>query len=347
MNFEYNDININLSLLDLTKKATDALEDPSIIPEDFDFTNYHFKQNHDTIEIYPSSRLIEEQKPGEIVVGKSAYEGGFIDYFNVYFPQFDIKLTNNSNDAIFFDRINLKIIDSSPNNAPVLIPGKRDKFTLNNVGFGTAKNLKIQFNTVPNNQKPDWSKPFESKINISELRPGGSVDLDQKFIDNVSLKNIDRRFFEKDYDKYNKFYYNENVIKVARLKNKDFVDKGANVYGTVTYLDDKNKTQEIRFSTPIDIYREGYGAGFEFSANYNAELRSQGKNYALDIPISNALIPKDFDRISLLLGAKQSGMHTFKIVFSYHNKTIELPYIFKLDLFNIYGNRENMKKIKL
>ncbi|KQS92851.1 hypothetical protein [Chryseobacterium sp. Leaf394] len=346
MNFEYNDININLSLTDLAQKSNEALDDPSIIQDDFDFVNYHFRQNKDTIEIYPSSKLVDEIRKKQIITGKHAYEG-FIDYFNVYFPQFDIKITNNSDDAIFFDRIALKIVESVPNNAPVIIPGIQDKFTLNNVGFGAAKNLKIKFSTVPNGQKPDWNLPFESTVNVAELQPGGRIDLDQKFRNNVILKNIDSRYFEENQEEYSKFYNSKNLLQTARLKNKDFVDKGANVFGTVTYLDDKNKSQEIRFSTPIDIYREGYGAGFEFSANYNAELRSQGKNYALDIPISNALKPKDFDRISLLLGAKQSGTHTFKIVFSYHNKTIELPYVFKLDLFNIYGNRENMKKIKL
>ncbi|WP_312075792.1 hypothetical protein [Chryseobacterium sp.] len=344
MNFELNDLNINLSLYDLKQKF-DKDQDDSYA-ESSDFVNYHFRKNQDTIEIYPTSNLVDELRQNKIITGRDAFEG-FVDYFNIYFPQFYIKITNNSNDAIYFDRIYLKIAQSTPNNSPVIIPGKHDKFTLNNIGFGTAKNVEVEFSTIPNNQKPDWNKAFESTIDLTELKPGERINLDQKFIENVTLKKVDHRFFSKSETEYNKFYYNLKILKAAKLKSQDFVDQGANVYGTVSYLDDKNNLQKIRFTTPVDIYREGYGAGFDFTANYNAQLKPSGKDYNIEIPISNALKPKDFDRLSLLLGAKQSGFHTFKMVFNYGNKTIELPYIFKLDIFNTYGNQQNMKKVKL
>lgn len=344
MNFLYNDININLSLYDPTQKIR---SDEMMYDEGSDFVKYNFKQNKDTISIYPTSELLDEIRNNKIINGRNTYEGGIVDYFNVYFPQFDIKITNNSPDAIFFDQIDVKVQKSDPDNAPILVPSRQEQFTLSNIGWGKAKNLKIQFSTIPGGEKPNWNAPFETTISSPELEAGGSLDLDQTLIKNLTMKNVDKRFFAKNQIKYAEFYEDAMVLKKATTKTPKFVDKGANVFGKINYLDQNNKPQQIRFSTLVDVFREGYGAGFEFTAKYNAELKSLGKNYELRIPVSNAVKPKDFDRISLLLAAPQSSFHTFKIVFTYNGKTIELPYVFKLDLFNNYGNRENMKKVNL
>lgn len=344
INFLYKDININLSLFDQSKKVDPENMDYS---SDSESVKYLFREEYDTIYIYPSSKLLDEIRNHKIITGKSVYEGGNIDYFQVYFPQFDIKITNNSNDAIFFDQFNLNIIKSTPDNSPVLVPSIMDRFTLHNVGWGTAKNLKIQFSTIPGGETPDWNDKFETTISAPQLIPGGSLDLDRIFINNLIKKNVDSRFFIKNQIKYSEFYDNPKVLKIATNKTPKFVNNGANVFGVIDYLDDHNKPQQIRFSTLIDVFREGYGAGFEFTAKYTTEFKTLGKDYQLKVPISNAIKPKDFDRIALLLAAPQSSVHTFKIALMYQNNKLELPYIFKLDLFNSIGNRENMKKVKM
>ena len=97
----------------------------------------------------------------------------------------------------------------------------------------------------------------------------------------------------------------------------------AEVEGELTFTWNKNGTAQTRsrkFTLPVMITPpDGLGAaGFQPTGAYEFELKTDGTNYTINVPISQPVAPAGFDRFVLWLGAAKSSSHDFEIRLQYN-----------------------------
>ena len=341
INYNFNGLNFNITIINQIEPAK---TNGDTVWGAEDCVTYKFSRNNDTIRITPTSNLLEQINNNEIVDGFTIDDD--IMGLDVNQPQLDIKITNNSPDALFFNQLSFNVFKSFKNNKVMLVPGNMWGFSLYNFGWGNAKNVRIKYSTTTMlTEELNWNMPFEDSIEVVEIKAGEDISFQDNVVENLSKKGVNRRVFSGGDDQI--YFDPEN--KKERIKGKkivgDFID-GAVIYGIITFTDENNQQKQEKFETYIDVMREGYGSGFDISSNYNTEFKVDGANYSIVTPISNAIKSKDFERISLTLASKQSSMHYFKLSFHYENMIITLPYIFTLDYFNTFRRIAYMRKSK-
>jgi hypothetical protein len=340
--YSYRDLTLNISLLNQIPPAElDTDSDlyagevsTSIIISDT--LSYSFKKIDDTILIVPNSKLLSLLENNQPIRDFSG------EIFAVNLPELDLKFTNNSNDAIFFNQLTVDVNKSTPINSAVFIPTSGDDdVSLINAGWGQAENVSVDFST--SSQPPSWLGSFDTHVEYSHWPSTEVKSLKEEIYRNLIQKGVDEHFLRDG-----EFHDGSRDTNVLRErfgdKAREFL-KGAFVYGTISF-EDQNKiksTQKFESYISLGLWP---GGGLEaISSKFNTELKPEGKDYQVAVPMSNSLKPKSFDRIALTLAASQSSTHVFSLIFHYDGQEYKIPIFFKLGYFFRSDMKETLKKI--
>jgi hypothetical protein len=328
ISFSYNEIDINMALLSPNKTDETYTYDDTV--------SYHFLNKGDTIFIKPSSRLIRLRESNAVIPNMD-------NYFCINLPQLDLKFTNNSNEAIFMNEIQMAVSASNPNNVAVIVPKGGGTISFLNEGWGNATDLKLDFNITPAKTYQTWkSEVYKHHYSFPVLK-SDRTDLNVSVDENEDKPvEVDLRALLKQYGISEKaFEYGEQAdlnnpnnayTKLFRNAVGDY-DKGGMAYGTLAYTDSDGRKKQMKFQSWFEI-SGGYGADMPEGQKYTTKFKTLGNDYLISTPVSQGLKPKDFDRFSLVFGANQASKHYFKMSFLYNSKKITLPYVFVLDYFN-------------
>lgn len=322
LSYQFRDLDFNISLLNPDKFNPDFTMQDTL--------RYYLQQNNDTVFIRHGSSLLNKIYNNEIVNHRYAMDETAL---GINLPLLDIKFTNNSDAAVFFNQVNLKVAESAADHNALLVPSGFDDFRIYNIGWGSAKNIRVDYTLVPAKQYQGWKNAFEQQLNFPAIPSGNSTEGDAfvscKGVDQIIARGVSPRIFQdefgdpNDLDPQRKRLYDQLV--------GDF-DKGAIFFGKVTYTNPDNSVKEQKFESFVNV-GGGYGAGVEIEYNYNAQLRADGKAYEIAVPVSQGIKPKDFDRFSITLAAPRAGKHIFRLSFAYNDQRVELPFVFCLDYF--------------
>ncbi|MCM5529628.1 hypothetical protein [Parasegetibacter sp. NRK P23] len=322
LSYQFRDLDFNISLLNPNKF------DPDLPMRDT--LKYFLRQRNDTIFIQHGSTLLNKIYGNEVLNERYGFDEMAL---GINLPLLDVKFTNNSDAAVFFHQASLMVAESQPNNNALLIPSGFDDFCIYNIGWGSAKNIRVNYTLVPAKQYQGWKNEFEQQLNFPAIPSGNSGEGDAyvscKGVEQIIARGVSPRIFQdefgdpNDLDPQRKRLYDQLV--------GDF-DKGAIFFGKITYTNTDNSVREQKFETFVNV-GGGYGAGVEIEYNYNAQLKAEGKAYEVIVPISHGIKPKDFDRLSLTLASPRAGKHFFRMAFNYNNEQVVFPFVFCLDYF--------------
>ncbi|KQS36101.1 hypothetical protein [Pedobacter sp. Leaf194] len=328
LSVNFGDLNVNVSLINPNKTNPDFPYSDTV--------SYTFSGKGDTIFVKPASKTLSLLSSHSVITASN-------DFWCINYPQFDFKLANNSDEAIFMNEIQLAVSKSLPDNSALIVPSGLGAITFLNVGWGTATNVRIDFDILAKKDYRQWLEgPYKNHYQYQALkRVINWRELDQPSQEKRSI-NIDLPALLKPYGippeafelGGNADLSNPNDPETRKFKKLvGRFDAGGMAYGTVSYQDSDGKEKQLKFQTPFEI-SSGYGAAMPEGEAYTLKFKPSGEAYALSSPISRGIKPKDFDRFSIVYGATQSSKHIFKLSFLYNARKITLPYVFVLDYFN-------------
>ena len=322
LSYQFRDLDFNISLLNPNKF------DPDLSMRDT--LKYFLRQRNDTIYIQHGSTLLNKIYGNEVLNERYGFDEMAM---GINLPLLDVKFTNNSDEAVFFNQTSLMVSESRPNNNALLIPSGFDEFKICNIGWGPATNVRVDYTLVPAKFYRGWNNEFEQHLSFASIPAGnageGDAFVSAKGVEQIIARGVSPRIFQDEFgnpddlDPQRKRLYDQLV--------GDF-DKGAIFFGKITYTNTDNSVREQKFETFVNV-GGGYGAGVEIEYNYNAQLKAEGKAYEVIVPISHGIKPKDFDRLSLTLAAPRAGKHFFRLAFVYNNEQVVFPFVFCLDYF--------------
>ena len=335
--YSYKDLTLNISLInEILPKTSESDNELSKSDDESDsedqgedIANYIFrsdtviyslKKKADTIFITPNSKLLDLLSRNQPVQQ--------FDYLlcKMCFPELDIKFTNNSNEAIFLNKITLQVEGSVPNNDAIFIPwsGLGD-VSFVNVGWGSAKDIFIDFST--SSKLPAWDKPFEERV---IYKTWDTVEV--KTLQDEIYRNLVKKGVDEQYLKEGGFNIGSSDTIKEKEKKGEFI-YGAYVYGTITFSDQTHQNKVQKFENFMALAAWPGGAVEDFSSKHTTELKVSGENYDISIPLSNSLKPKGFERMALGFSSAQSSSHCFYLTFHYNDKEYKIPNPFKLEYF--------------
>jgi len=329
LSVNFGDLSLNISLTNPNKTSPDYTYSDTV--------SYSFSGKGDSVFVKPGSKFLSLINSGQVITASN-------DFWCINYPQFDFKFANNTDEAIFMNEIQLEVAGSKPENRALIVPAGLGMISFTNVGWGTATNVKLEFNIVPKKLYRGWSSgPYKHHYDYQALKrvknwqeKDEGTGSENRAIDihlNALLKQygIPEEAFELggEADLKNP---NDPATKKFKKLTGDF-DEGGVAFGTFAYKDADGTIKQLKFQTPFEI-ASGYGAAMPEGEAYTMRFKVSGNDYSLNAPISRGIKPKDFDRFSIVYGAGQSSKHSFRLSFQYNSKKITLPYIFVLDYFN-------------
>jgi len=257
-------------------------------------------------------------------------------------PTIDFKVTNNSDELVFFNKAVFHFKKSVADNYPILLIRGISNYMdipLMNIGWGKVYDCKLTFNITPED---------------SPL-PSAYFSLNKKFKYTMDLGDFAD---EPINTKLGVFFAKEGVDTLAvqssgvnyTLKALGRFTKGkAFVYGYIDYKAiDANGHKipvHLPFASEVSFKSPGAFGTVPSTKTYQVSMVPEGKDYTCTVDIFQQVKPKDSDHFSISLYAPQSSAHDFDLTLAYNdNKQFRLPNI-HLDYFLSRLDTVGFKKI--
>lgn len=272
-------------------------------------------------------------------------QNGGTDY-DVFFPSIDVRVVNNGKSALHLSRADIRVAESQPDLTPLpMIFGGYDEvqhIKLVNEGWGRIEKAEFEFDLLDKRPKgpPKGDLPFKRVLNrvTENAELGLSDELAKKGVspEVIAMAKIyqeneramyDAALAEKDTTSLEE----ENLKLHAKFRTMGPACgpfwKGKDEYGdpstacwlhgwlTVSWLVG-SETKTMRFPIATDVLvipPDGLGAGEPVTGRYEAMLQKDGKDYALQVPVSQVVKPGGVSRFTITLGVPQTSRHEFAV----------------------------------
>lgn len=324
--YNYDDLILNISI-DNNLNTYKSKYDDSLYPSRI---QYSMNINNDTVYIKPHSKEIDQFNNHEVIKASNfqgVYENTIGNTSNL-----DIKITNNSNKAVFLNE--LEIINSSKTiKEPFILPFivKNEFLVLKNVGWGQAKDIKLKAKVL---------SIFEYSTKDKEIILQNTVELDTlKNMYYTEIINIMKVHKDSFYLESNEEQREINEYRFMGKENKRF-DSGVVLCGEYSYKFNDTFVKKRFISDELRLYNSGNLdsdiislSNIDYSLEKKILLKSDIDRDSIIVPISIGLKDKDVDRLSLRFLSNKRSRNHFKIKFYYNDKVSELPLTFSLDYF--------------
>lgn len=267
--------------------------------------------------------------------------------YDVFFPAIDVRVVNNGKTALHLSRAEIRVLESKPDPTPLpFLFGGYDEvhyIKLVNEGWGRIEKAEFEFDLLDKRPKgaPKGELPFKRVLNrVTESAELGLTDelakkgvsseliaMAKKYRDNERAM-YDAMIAEKDgaalEEEHLKLY--EKFRAMAGPACGPFW-KGKDEYGepsihcwlhgwlNISWTDGTD-AKVLRFPIASDVLiipPEGLGAGEPVTGRYEAMLQKEGKDYALQVPVSQVVKPGGVSRFTITLGVPQTSHHEFAV----------------------------------
>jgi hypothetical protein len=268
--------------------------------------------------------------------------------YDVFFPAIDVRVVNNGKSALHLSRADIRVKESKPDLTPLpMIFGGYDEvqyIRLVNEGWGRIEKAEFEFDLLDKRPKgpPKGELPFKRVLNrvTENAELGLSEELAKKGVspEVIAMAKIYRENERAMYDaamaeKDTTALEEENLKLHAKFCAMGSACgpfwKGKDEYGqpstscwlhgwlTVSWLVG-SETKTLRFPIATDVLvipPDGLGAGEPVTGRYEAMLQKEGKDYTLQVPVSQVVKPGGVSRFTITLGVPQTGQHEFEVRF--------------------------------
>ena len=326
--FSNKDFNVIVSVRNTDFKDKDLFLDSVV---------YRPSARADTLFITPYMKYLENLRLGKVM--KAGGIASEISMFASPLPQLDIKVVNNSSEAVFMTEAVLEVQKSMKDNRALLVMADgHTQVYICNAGWGSARDVTIDFSVVPLTSSNKWTDHFEDHVSFGDIGTqaegdGNSANTTLELKNVLLRKGVKNEYFVENYFTDLLSQHPDDSSAVHKHLGGPFY-KGGYVYGIIKYTDEDGTSRSVRFEATIDLFAEA-GAAIDASSEYNTEFQAEGDSYRLSVPLSQGIKSKDFDRFFISMHAPQSSFHVFTLKFIYNNNDVfEIPNIFSLQYFN-------------
>lgn len=270
---------------------------------------YRIQQKTDSIKITPYTQYFKDLKNKKII--KSLDQTGVLG-IGIQFPTLDLKINNNTNNALTLKRIILLVKESKKINKPLILFSENSpkyEFKIHNEGWEKTTNASILFN-IHKTKKITIPKTFNFNKKIPNIKKSKRINIYKKIVD-----------------------YHKNTLKQTLIDPwGNYQPRYVYITGILKFIANNNP-QKIPFNLKIALTEGDRGGGhLDSNYRYTSYLKENKKNYEVPILTSEFLKPKDQLRLSLLLSCYRHTKHNFKIRFEFTNYFQETKPI-ELELF--------------
>ncbi|MDQ3020625.1 MAG: hypothetical protein M3R36_08655 [Bacteroidota bacterium] len=283
---------------------------------------------------------------------------GTDDRFFLTFPNLDLKVVNNSQSSVFFNKIVFNIRKSRPdrNTLITIIESLELTWALYKESWEELNSCKVYYNLYPYNTSNinyddtpfsrDILTSIEGKTKTSDYYPPGYVVLSiENDLKAMGVK-ITRRndYAEVDEKTLGKLYYKEGefgFLSVLLAGKLVFSNEDDN--GTV-------QEKSVKFKVRVWITMGGASVEALPSSSFNAKFSVNRNDYTVEVPVSNLVKPTDVERFNILIAADRSSIHDFTAKLYYNDTSfyetgpIQLHYFLPRSAADRYN--EIIKEIK-
>ncbi len=267
--------------------------------------------------------------------------------YDVFFPAIDVRVVNNGTSALHLSRAEIRVVESKPDPTPLpLLFGGYDEvhyIKLVNEGWGRIEKAEFEFDLLDRRPKgpPKGELPFKRVLNrITESAELGLTDelakkgvsseliaMAKKYRDSeremydAMIAEKDGAALEEEHLKlYSKFRAMAGPVCGPFWKGKDEFGEPSircwlHGWLNISWLVGA-ETKTLRFPIASDVLiipPEGLGAGEPVTGRYEAMLQKEGKDYALQVPVSQVVKPGGVGRFTITLGVPQTSHHEFAV----------------------------------
>jgi hypothetical protein len=271
---------------------------------------------------------------------------GWVEY-NIGFPELDVRVINNSRQAIHIARVDLEVKESLPQNTPLpFLLGGYDQLhhiVFFNDGWQRVEKVEFEFDFVRENPSrlPPRDLPFRRTLHRVEK----SAELHLR--EDLLQKGIPRRFMElcdefeklrKEADKiYDRKGRDGSLREPDRQRLEQIYAKTADMWPAFSaILEDEGSGFAVQngecwlhgwmkihwkeggemqsmvhpVACPVLLIPpDGLGAPGPDSGQYDVMLRPRGRNYTLQVPVSQVAPAGGITRFKMALGVPRTGEH--------------------------------------
>lgn len=246
------------------------------------------------------------------------------------YPTLDFKITNNSENTIFFNKAEFLIEKSEVDKNPFFFIWDvyEAEVFLQNFGWTDLKNIKLFFSFYPSDMDDkniDFHKFKYKKIlnnNFDEDEGDLPINFKEELkieginkdsLDNIAKNNpnINYQHFIFSNMKHLKYKYNKSdecELKIAGIIEFDNFYNGKFI-----------KHYVKKFSINTTLCHSGRGSGGDISQNFDIVFSESKINYKVIKSISKVIKPKDTERFTFTIASLKSTENKFKVRLYYNN----------------------------
>lgn len=244
---------------------------------------------------------------------------------SLHFPIFDLKLINNTKETIVLDKLIFEVESSEIDERPLIYlytaVYQEDKLCLSmiNEGWKEWKSCSLYFNFFPLNSVPNKraseNDHFAHSATIPFFENKHNLDLTSY----LESEGVDVAFLRDHFNEGEYVTTESNDIYLRALSRFSdyrnwFGEYEAGIDGIIVITDHNNKLYRLSIRGRVVLLTiPGLGGGLETYDHYEVKLRTQGKNYIINHPVSISLTPNEPLRMFLTIAADKSSMHRFKV----------------------------------
>ena len=321
--------NSNFDLADYNSEVISITRDKLIINLSISNPNdtykYKIKKEGGLIKINPQNTYLSLLKKGGPIFPKhywhSPFEGDFA------FPNFDIKIVNNTEETISFLKGIFNIHESKTDPFPILWingDGYNMQLPLINVGWGKVYNAIIKFNLFPIEESREVYMNYSHEIVLGDF---------DRYSEKTDLTPIFRKL-GVDVEAINGFPYDDDKSEKSVKALGIFKSATAKVIGEIEYWglnSSGQKSREIlKFKAVVHLGMRPPGLPMPPRAYYDVKFETDGSDYQKELPpiFMHVIKPGEADRFQFKISAAKSSRHVFDFVLLYNdNKTISFENI--------------------
>jgi pimeloyl-ACP methyl ester carboxylesterase len=331
-------VDISLSVVPDPPKDGRCIE---FIPPDRTL-RYEAVENRDAVSIRPRMLYVEQQELGQLTDAVHF----FWNPFKCQYPELDVKVVNNANKTLALNSVQFRVTRSEPDFSPVIVFKDNNflmKLQIQNEGWGRIECPRIRCNIEPSlatQLQPDPpithiipKEPFQHTIELEDFAESIEVDLRSKFKDiGVDVETIEAAGYRSQQMYALHALQNGLDVKLAKHLGrfpkletneawKSFPDGYAVVAGVLEFTGESEhgnpKSYCLPFRARVFLFNVRYDLPMPPSYQYNVELRSDGVNYVVDLPLSQSLRIGEADRFTIRVACDQSAKHEFQLVWKF------------------------------